>query len=210
MKTEKTERGMEERILEAAKAVFIAKGFDGASMGGIAAEAGITRTSLNYYFRSKKKLFLAIYTEIARGFLPKVEDVALENRPVFERMEKVVDIYTKMLSENSGLLMFLANESYKNPGRYFDILRSNPEFTASGKRIANEIKREMSKGKLRKMPLEYFVTTFFGLLFFPFLGKNIIAGIFFKADEARFAKFISERKKFIVESMKSIFNPRKK
>lgn len=210
MKTEKTERGMEERILKAAKAVFIAKGFDGASMGGIAAEAGITRTSLNYYFRSKEKLFLAIYAEIARGFLPKVEDVALENRPVFERMEKVVDIYTKMLSENSGLLMFLANESYKNPGRYFDILRSNPEFTASGKRIANEIKRKMSEGKLRKMPLEYFVTTFFGLLFFPFLGKNIIAGIFFKADEARFAKFISERKKFIVESMKSIFNPRKK
>ena len=34
--------------------------------------------------------------------------------------------------------------------------------------------------------------------------------LMFMADEARFAKFISERKKFIVESMKSIFNPRKK
>ena len=94
MKTEKTERGMEERILEAAKAVFIAKGSDGASMGGIAAKAGITRTSLNYYFRSKEKLFLAIYTDLVRGFLPKVENVALEDRPVFERVEKVVDIYT--------------------------------------------------------------------------------------------------------------------
>ena len=114
------------------------------------------------------------------------------------------------IGQAQRLLMFMANESYKNPGRYFDILRSNPEFTASGKRIGDEIKREMSKGKLRKMPLEYFVTAFFGLLFLPFLGKNIIAGIFFKADEARFAKFISEHKKFIVESMKSIFNPRKK
>ena len=88
MKTKTTECGMEERILEAAKTVFIARGFDGASMGGIAAEAGITRTSLNYYFRSKEKLFLAIYTDLVRGFLPKVENVALEDRPVFERVER--------------------------------------------------------------------------------------------------------------------------
>lgn len=39
------------------------------------------------------------------------------------------------------------------------------------------------------------------------IGQRLLM---FMADEARFAKFISERKKFIVESMKSIFNPRKK
>lgn len=210
MKRERIGRSMEERILEAAKSVFIRKGFDGASMGDIAAEAGITRTSLNYYFRTKEKLFMAIYRELARGYLPEIEVAALEKRPVFGRIEKIVEIYTRALSENSGILLFMINESYKNPERYFEILRSQPEFIASAKRIGKEIERKMSEGKLRKMPLEYFATTFFGLLFFPFLGRNIITGIFFGGDGARFGEFVSERRKFIVESMKLIFNPKRK
>ena len=61
MRIKKSESCTEERILEAAKTVFIRKGFDGASMEDIAAEAEITRPSLNYYFRTKEKLFSAIF-----------------------------------------------------------------------------------------------------------------------------------------------------
>ena len=209
MKNKKTECCVESRILEAAKSVFIRDGLDVASMGGIAREAGITRTSLNYYFRTKEKLFAAVYNGIVHDFLPAIEAAALCNKPVFERIEEIVGIYTKMLLKNPGIVLFIANESGKNPERYFEILASSPKILASAKRIGAEIKRNMDEGKLRKMPLEYFATTFLGLLFFPFLGKNIISGIFFKGDGRRFNKFALQRQAFVVESIKSIFSPKK-
>ena len=46
-------------ILAAARGEFAAKGYDGASMRGIAARAGVDAALLHHYFRGKEKLFLA-------------------------------------------------------------------------------------------------------------------------------------------------------
>jgi AcrR family transcriptional regulator len=45
----------EKRILDAAKEVFITRGFDGARMQEIADIADINKALLHYYFRSKDK-----------------------------------------------------------------------------------------------------------------------------------------------------------
>ena len=54
--TEK-EISTEEKILEAASKVFTEKGFAGTRTRDIAEHAGINLALLNYYFRSKEKLF---------------------------------------------------------------------------------------------------------------------------------------------------------
>ena len=51
------DRSAEEKILAAAKKVFVEKGMDGARMQDIADEAGINKALLHYYFRNKEKLF---------------------------------------------------------------------------------------------------------------------------------------------------------
>ena len=53
----KIEKSTEEKILAAAKKVFVLKGMAGARMQDIADEAGINKALLHYYFRSKEKLF---------------------------------------------------------------------------------------------------------------------------------------------------------
>lgn len=200
----------EERILKAARAIFIEKGFNSATMNDIAESAQITRTSLNYYFRTKQKLFFGIYQSIVGQISPQIEEIALGKSPVFTKIESAVEIYTSVLLRNPDVILFIASEASKNPELFFEALKSMPEMPTRVKHIASEIKRNMNDGNLRKMPLEYFATTFFGLLFFPFLGKNIIKGIFFKGSEKAFEKFVLERRKFIVDSIKSIFNPEKK
>ena len=47
----------EEKILISASKVFTEKGFSGTRTRDIAEEAGINLALLNYYFRSKEKLF---------------------------------------------------------------------------------------------------------------------------------------------------------
>ncbi len=63
------------KILDAAEKVFFTKGKDGASMQEIADEAGITRTSLNYYYRSKDKLFEAVFRNALSRFIPQLAEL---------------------------------------------------------------------------------------------------------------------------------------
>jgi AcrR family transcriptional regulator len=51
------------QILEGARAVFLAQGFDAASMGEIARKAGVSKGTLYVYFDSKEALFQAIAHE---------------------------------------------------------------------------------------------------------------------------------------------------
>ena len=47
----------EVKIIEAAKQVFLEKGLENAKMQDIADTAGISRTALNYYYRTKRICF---------------------------------------------------------------------------------------------------------------------------------------------------------
>jgi AcrR family transcriptional regulator len=53
--------------LEGARQVFLASGFDGASMGEIAKAAGVSKGTLYVYFDSKESLFAALTTEEKQG-----------------------------------------------------------------------------------------------------------------------------------------------
>lgn len=55
------------QILEGARQVFLASGFDGASMGEIAKVAGVSKGTLYVYFDSKESLFEALTTEEKQG-----------------------------------------------------------------------------------------------------------------------------------------------
>ncbi len=54
------------QIIDGASRVFLAQGFDAASMGAIAREAGVSKGTLYVYFKSKEELFEAIVEEQRR------------------------------------------------------------------------------------------------------------------------------------------------
>src|SRR5215475_9526286 len=58
--TERQDSAKRRQIMEGARAVFLAQGFDGASMGEIARQAGVSKGTLYVYFDSKEALFEAI------------------------------------------------------------------------------------------------------------------------------------------------------
>jgi AcrR family transcriptional regulator len=56
--------GQKEQILNAAAALFIEKGFGGASMQEIAEALGVTRTAVYYYFKNKDEILTALVEEV--------------------------------------------------------------------------------------------------------------------------------------------------
>ena len=65
---------MESRIIEAAKRVFVRKGYEAATMSDVAAEVGIGRTALHYYYRTKEILFVRrIFGQLLSSLLPNID-----------------------------------------------------------------------------------------------------------------------------------------
>jgi len=62
-----TESAKRRQILDGARKVFLARGFDGASMGEIAKAAGVSKGTLYVYFDSKESLFAALTAEEKQG-----------------------------------------------------------------------------------------------------------------------------------------------
>ena len=106
---------LEEKIIAVAKEVFIEKGFDGASMSDIAARVGINRPTLHYYYRTKDKMFQAVFLSIIQSFIPKIQDVFVDdNKPFSEKIRIVVDTYLEVAKNNPYMPMFVMREINRN------------------------------------------------------------------------------------------------
>src|SRR5436309_11093265 len=89
----KKDQSAEEKIIAAARKVFLSKGMDGARMQDIADEAGINKALLHYYFRSKDKLFEHIFMEVVAAFLPRIFAILESEATLFEKIEQFCSEY---------------------------------------------------------------------------------------------------------------------
>src|SRR5579859_3339176 len=98
-KTKKVkEASTEAKIKEAARKLFTQKGFAATRTRDIAEEAGINLALLNYYFRSKQKLFDLIMMENFRQFIGGMSaNFVDESLSMEERIGKVVNAYIDFL-----------------------------------------------------------------------------------------------------------------
>ena len=66
-------------------------------MSDIAARVGINRPTLHYYYRTKDKMFQAVFLSIIQSFIPKIQDVFVDdNKPFSEKIRIVVDTYLEV------------------------------------------------------------------------------------------------------------------
>lgn len=69
------------QILKAAERVFADAGFEGASMAGIAAAAGLPKANLHYYFGSKEALYQALLRSILDLWLSATDAIQPDADP---------------------------------------------------------------------------------------------------------------------------------
>src|SRR4051795_1256053 len=111
----KKDLSTEEKILNAAKKVFLTKGLEGARMQDIADEAGINKALLHYYFRSKDKLFETIFLQVANEFLPKVFAILQSEDSLFKKIELFCAAYIDQEIETPYVPIFIIREMNRDP-----------------------------------------------------------------------------------------------
>ena len=107
----------QEHIINAALNVFGRNGYKKASIADIAEQAGIAKGMINYYFGSKKNLYLylaeltgkLLIEEMDRKFDESVTDF-------FDNMKMMTNIKIAMIKEHPAIFSFLTSLYYENDG----------------------------------------------------------------------------------------------
>src|SRR3954466_8308931 len=103
-KTKLDSLSTQEKIKEAARKVFLRKGFSATRTRDIAEEAGINLALLNYYFRSKQKLFEEVMKEKIQTLLQTVVPVLINPATTLEdKIKLIVSNYIEVLMANNDL-----------------------------------------------------------------------------------------------------------
>ncbi len=193
----------EEQILEAAKRVFQEQGFSGARMQEIADEAGINKSMLHYYFRSKDKLFQKVFQESVRQFFPVIFKVLNSDLALVPKIEKLVETYYDMFRQQPHLPRFVIHEMNQHPDRFKEFVEGMgvevPE------KFVKQIEAEIEAGEMKSIQPQEFIINTIGLCVFPVLAQPMIKTVF-QMNEEQYHQFLEARKKelpkFILNAVK--------
>ncbi len=185
----------ENQILNAARIVFIAKGFDGARMQEIANQAGINKALLHYYFRSKENLFEAVFSEVAANLFPAMRQLLEAELGIKEKITFFVKIYLKALRENPFIPAFVINTLNTNPEQFLKYIKQaglNPLL------LQKQMEEEADRGLIRRIKAEHLLVNIISMCLFPFLARPIVQNIFAMTDE-EYQDYLDVRETEIVD-----------
>ena len=105
----------EEKIKETARILFLEKGLRGTTIREVAEKAGVNVALVNYYFRTKNKLFIAIFKEKFLTFNEAGYHILTnEEKPFLERIDDFIDHYIQVTLDQPNLPIFVLSELHFN------------------------------------------------------------------------------------------------
>lgn len=157
----------EKKILDAAKKVFEKQGYTGARMQHIADEAGISKASLHYYFRSKENLFERIFDETMSDFMELVSTWSDEKEHWEEKLRNFIHQFFDFLKTKS--LLFILGEINRNP----DLLLSRRKKSKPKAKFISYFENLQEAGKLKSSNMYVVYIFMHSLCAYPVLNAGL-------------------------------------
>lgn len=200
----------EQRILNAAHAVFVRRGTAGARMQEIADEAGVNKALLHYYFRNKDRLAQAVFQRVAGAVFARLAQVLTSDTELEEKVRGVIGIYLEQFTKTPYAPAYLIGELNQHPERaaqFVEMIRQT-----SGESPAHvlgvlqaQIDARVRAKTMRAMSADQFFTNLVSLCVFPFAAKPLFCAVL-RIDDAGFRDYIERRKtalpKFFLDAIR--------
>ena len=192
----------EERIKAAARKVFHQKGFAGTRTRDIAEEAGINHAMLNYYFRSKEKLFEMVMMETMAQFFKGVNLMLNDEKTSLdEKIDLIVSNYVDLLLKEPELPTFILNEVRPNPQAFVEQNPIKEALTHSV--LTRQYAEAVARGEITEPNLMQAILNVIGLVIFPFIAKPILTSII-NIPEEQYKALMLQRKTLIPQWIKAM------
>jgi AcrR family transcriptional regulator len=185
----------EQKIKAAAKIVFHKKGFAAARTRDIAEEAGMNLALLNYYFRSKEKLFQLIMFEAVTGFMQNMAVVFNDEKTSFDRkVELMAENYINFCMKDPEAPLFVISEIRSHGAEILERMPAAKMILQSV--FIKQFRVFAEKSKISEPNPLHFLMNLMGMIIFPFIGSPMIKKVG-KLTDSQFNKLMQERKKLI-------------
>lgn len=196
---DKTDTSTEEKIKEAARKVFTQKGYSATRTRDIAEAADINLALLNYYFRSKQKLFEIIMVEKMQKFFGVLMPVLYDQASSLEsKIDFISANYVELILANPDLPFFILSEARNNPELIFKVAQKK-DF------LKNSVFIKQIREANPALNPYHILINLLAMCVFPFVMKPIFLKMT-GMEERIFIQMMKERKSLIPKWVNGIIN----
>ena len=186
----------EEKIKDAARHVFTRKGYAATRTRDIAEESGYNLALINYYFRSKEKLFDIIMLEHLQMFIHSVMGIVNDKHTSLQqKIELLISHYIDMLIKKPDLPIFVLGEINADPVKLIAKLGFD-KVNHANIYLVRQWKELAAAGKTPPVNPIHLMMNVLSMTIFPFIGSPLIRNRTGLSIE-QFNALMEERKKLI-------------
>jgi AcrR family transcriptional regulator len=168
-----------EHVLDAAERLFAARGYDGASMEEIGREAGLSRGTPGYFFRSKQNLYDAVLDRLlergARALAPAYARARAGDGGVAELVAGLVEAHVRLLVDDPALARLIQWESLDDDARIVGVLHSRVG-TLTG--LIQGLRARLGRPPLPEADAIALIVDAVGLCWFPLAHADALEAAF--------------------------------
>jgi len=166
----------QQRILKAARQIFIERGKDGARVDAIARRAKVNKALIYYYYSSKDQLYYHVLRDTFSLILARVSGALEQSESPAERLQQMAYAYHSFLMENRDFPKLILRE------------------IAAGAPVLKKVASEVLRSDFQNLPHSFEVTlqhgnrqglwksvdsrhtliSFLGMLIFPFVAAPLL------------------------------------
>jgi TetR/AcrR family transcriptional regulator len=184
-----------DRILEAAHAVFLRKGTASSRTQEIAAQAGVNKALVHYYFGTKAALADAIFERALGNLMPRIFGILADpSRSIEEKVPAIVREQIDFHSTRPYFAGYLLSELHAQPQRISSLIVRSGRVPLDV--IRQQLREAAKAGTIRRISAEQFVVNLMSLLIFPFAIRPAL-GQMLSLDATRWRAFIEERRRLL-------------
>lgn len=187
--------GTEQLIKNTAKHLFFAEGKLHATTQEIADAAGVNRTLVNYYFRSRDSLFDQVFNEAQEELVSTLDEVIESDMPFKQKIENLISVFLNEAMQYPYRELFIITEMNRK-----DVIDSRKARVNKVTAFLDQIQSEMDKGTIKKMNPRHFTLNLFSLMAYPLVTAPLNK-ILFGMNDDEYSTLLEERKQLIFETI---------
>ena len=181
----------QELIKETTKKLFFVQGRFDVTTQEIADEAGVNRTLINYYFRSRDNLVQVVSDEAHKVEKEKSEIIMNSDLRFKKKIAKFVESSLQTSLQYPYLETYIVSQINNGSCHKRDVEKTDL------KKLYRDIEKEMDAENIEKIEPVQFLFNMISLLVFPSAARPLIKDNMMISDE-EFDRLISQRKDIIL------------
>lgn len=193
----------EDKIKNAARILFLEKGFKSTSIREIAEVAKVNSAMLHYYFRSKEKLFEVIMLDSMIEIMLSIKTIASDtSTSLSQKIDLMVERYFNLMHKNPRLFPFVI-EGLSENSAYIINKSGIPNKLLIDSYLFQQLNEHFEKKGLNISPI-HVILNMISMSIMPFAAKPLVLYLS-NMNPSELNETIEERKKLIPMWIKTIF-----